>query len=197
MSEEQQNNTQQAEENSETNPTTQGAENKEQIPFHENPRFQKLIGQKNDWKDTATEYKQQLAEYKAKEKAEEEKALKEKGEFQTILDRKDAEIKEANTKLSEWVNYKSARRQSHMEELSEDSQEIYKALAFEKAEKFYKMEVAKSEVQNAGKANSSRAGANAAAKGEFGGYDSWEDLAANDLALAEKLLEKDTEGYIR
>ena len=163
-------NTPQAEENSVTNPSTKAGENHEQYPLHENPRFKEVIGQKNDWKDKAMSYEKQVSEYEAKEKAEQEKILKEKGEFQTILDRKDAELKDALSKASEWDEYKSARRQAYLEELPEDKHEIFKALPYDKAEKFYQMETANSGVQNAGKTDSSRAGVTA--KSDFGGYSS-------------------------
>ena len=172
------NNTQQAEENSVSNPSTQAEENKEQNPLHENPRFKEVIVQKNDWKDKAMSYEKQVSEYEAKEKAEQEKILKEKGEFQTILDRKDAELKDALSKASEWDEYKSARRQAYLEELPEDKHEIFKALPYDKAEKFYQMETANSGVQNAGKTDSSWAVTTA--KGEFGGYSSYAEWAAKD-----------------
>ena len=171
-------NTLQAEENSESNPSTQADENKEQSPLHENPRFKELIGQKNEWKDKALTTEKRLSEYEAKEKAEQDKILKEKGEFQTILDRKDAELKDALSKASEWDEYKSARRQAYLEELPEEKHEIFKALPYDKAEKFYQMETANSGVQNAGKTDSSRAGVTA--KGDFGGYSSYAEWAQKD-----------------
>ena len=165
-------NTPQAEENSVQNPSTKAGENQEQYPLHENPRFKEVIGQKNDWKDKAISAEKRISEYEAKDKAKEEKLLQDKGEFQTILDRKDAELKEALSKVSEWDEYKSARRQAYLEELPEDKHEIFKALPYDKAEKFYQMETANSGVQNAGKTDSSRAGTTA--KGELGGFETLE-----------------------
>ena len=170
-------NTPTAEANSVSNPSTKAGETKE-TPLHENPRFKELIGQKNDWKDKALSKDKRLSEYEAKEKAEEEKSLKEKGEFQTILDRKDAELKDALSKVAEWEDYKSARRQAYLEELPEEKHEIFNALPYDKAEQFYKMEIADSGVQNAGKTDSSRAGTTA--KGDFGGYSSYIEWAQKD-----------------
>ena len=189
---EEQGNTQEIKVNSETNPSTQ-ADEKEGSPLHENPRFKELIGQKNQWKDEAIETKKELSEYKAKEKAEQEKLLKEKGEFQTILDRKDAEIGSLSNSKKEWDEYKSARNQSHLEELPDEKKEIYSALPFDKAEKFYEMEKAKSDTQNAGKTDSSRAGTSA--KGDFGGYDSIEAWAAADPRACEAHMAKSIAGY--
>tara|TARA_R100000700_G_C3174497_1_gene149142 strand:- start:2137 stop:2733 length:597 start_codon:yes stop_codon:yes gene_type:complete len=187
-------NTPQAEGNSETNPSTQ-ADEKQENPLHKNPRFKELIGQKNQWKDEAIETKRELSEYKAKEKAEQEKLLKEKGEFQTILDRKEAEIVSLTKSVKQWDEYKTARSQSHLEELSEDKREIYSALPFDKAEKFYEMEKAKSDTQNAGKTDPSRAGTTA--KGEFGGYSSMTDWALKDPDGYEKANTVQTSGGVK
>ena len=178
-----QTNTQTAEDNSVSNPNTQVGETKEN-PLHENPRFKEVIGQKNDWKDKALANEKRISEYEAKERAEEERILKQKGEFQTILDRKDVELKDALSKANEWDEYKSARRQAYLEGLPEDKHEIFKALPYDKAEKFYQMETAKSGVQNAGMTDSSRAGVTA--KGDFGGYSSKMEWVSKDPEGYEK-----------
>ena len=170
-------NTPTAEANSVSNPSTKAGEIKE-TPLHENPRFKEVIGQRNEQRDENAQLKKQLDKYQADEKAKEEKLLQEKGEFQTILDRKDAELKDALSKASEWDEYKSARRQAYLEELPEDKHEIFKALPYDKAEKFYQIEMANSGVQNAGKTDSSRAGTTA--KGDFGGYSSYVEWATKD-----------------
>ena len=169
-------NTQQAEGNSVLNPSTQ-AEKKE-TPLHENPRFKEVIGQRNETRDENAQLRQQIEKYQADEKAKEEKLLQDKGEFQTILDRKDVELKDALSKANEWDEYKSARRQTYLEGLPEEKHEIFKALPYDKAEKFYQMETANSGVQNAGKTDSSRAGTTA--KGDFGGYSSYAEWATKD-----------------
>ena len=178
------NSTQKADDNSVTNPSTQAVENKETTPFHENPRFKEVIGQKNDWKDKALSYQQKVSEYEAKEKAKQEEALKEKGEFQTILDRKEAELKDSQSKVTEWENYKTARRQTHLEQLPDEKKEIYKALPYEKAEKYFEMETAIIGSENAGKADSLRAGTTA--KAELGGYSTYAEWAQNDPVGYEK-----------
>ena len=193
MAEEQQN-TPTAEDNSVSNPSTKAEEIKDN-PLHENPRFKEVIGQKNDWRDRALANEKRISEYEAKEKAEQEKILKEKGEFQTILDRKDVELKDALSKANEWDEYKSARRQTYLEGLPEEKHEIFKALPYDKAEKFYQMETANSGVQNAGKTDTSRAGVTA--KGEMGGYDSWQEYAMADPAGAEKAIESVTTNFIK
>ena len=95
-------NTPTADENSVPNPSTP-AEEKKDSPLHENPRFKEVIGQRNQLRD-------ELGKYQAEEKAKEEKLLQEKGEFQTILDRKDAELEKAHKKGAMWDDYETARR---------------------------------------------------------------------------------------
>ena len=48
---------------------------------------------------------------------------------------------------------------------------------------------------NAGKTDSSRAGTTA--KGEMGGYDSWQEFAINDPKGAEKAIADSTKNYIK
>tara|TARA_R100001594_G_scaffold121595_2_gene157515 strand:- start:3576 stop:4136 length:561 start_codon:yes stop_codon:yes gene_type:complete len=186
MSEETKVNTQQAEENRETNPTTQGAEKKEN-PLHENPRFKEVISQRN-------QAREELSKYQAEEKAKEERLLEKQGEYKTILAKRDSVI-ENLTKENEIYKQKEKAESERLEALIPDDHKVF-TKSMDNTTKAKYIEQLNSNI-NANKADSSRAGANAAAKGEFGGYDSWEELAANDLALAEKLLEKDTKGFIR
>ena len=82
MTEEQ--NTQTTEENSVTNPSTKAEERKDS-PLHENPRFKEVIGQRN-------QAREEIAKYQATEKAAEEKLLQDKGEYKTILAKRDTDI---------------------------------------------------------------------------------------------------------
>ena len=84
MTEEQ--NTQTAEDNSVSNPSTKAEERKDS-PLHENPRFKEVIGQRNQLRD-------ELSKYQAEEKAKEDKLLQEKGEYKTLLAKRDTTIEE-------------------------------------------------------------------------------------------------------
>ena len=167
-------NTPTAEANSVSNPSTKAGETKE-TPLHENPRFKEVIGQRNEVRDENANLKQQLDKYQADEKAKEEKLLQEKGEFQTILDRKDAELEKANKKGAMWDDYEAARRKTLTEGLPEAKQKFAVSMPLQDLEEFSSLE---SISANAGKTDSSRAGTTA--KGEFGGYSSPEEWAAND-----------------
>ena len=167
-------NTPTAEANSVSNPSTKAGETKE-TPLHENPRFKEVIGQRNEVRDENANLKQQLDKYQADEKAKEEKLLQEKGEVQTILDRKDAELDKANKKGAMWDDYEAARRKTLTEGLPEAKQKFAVSMPLQDLEEFSSLE---SISANAGKTDSSRAGTTA--KGEFGGYSSPEEWAAND-----------------
>ena len=94
MTEEQ--NTQPAEDNSVSNPSTKAEERKDS-PLHENPRFKEVIGQRN-------QAREELSKYQVEEKAKEDKLLQEKGEFKTVLAKRDSAIE---TLQSENEAYKS------------------------------------------------------------------------------------------
>jgi len=179
-----------AEGNSVTNPSTQ-AEKKE-APLHENPRFKEVIGQRNELRDKNANLNQQLEKYQVEEKAKEEKLLQDKGEFQTILDRKDAELEEAVKKGAMWDDYETARRKTLTEGLPEAKQKFAVSMPLQDLEEFSSLE---SISANAGKTDSSRAGTTA--KGDFGGYDSWQDFAINDPKGAEKAIADSTKNYLK
>ena len=184
-------NTPTAEANSVSNPSTKAGETKE-TPLHENPRFKEVIGQRNEVRDENANLKQKLYKYQGDEKAKEEKLLQEKGEFQTILDRKDAELEKANKKGAMWDDYEAARRKTLTEGLPEAKQKFAVSMPLQDLEEFSSLE---SISANAGKTDSSRAGTTA--KGEMGGYDSWEEYASKDPKGAERALMDSTRGFIR
>ena len=183
-------NTPTAEGNSVPNPSTQA--DKKETPLHENPRFKEVIGQRNEVRDENANLKQQLEKYQADEKAKEEKLLQEKGEFQTILDRKDAELEKAIKKGAMWDDYETARRKTLTEGLPEAKQKFAVSMPLQDLEEFSSLE---SIGANAGKTDSSRAGTTA--KGEFGGHDSWEEFAIKDPKGAEKAIASSTANYIK
>ena len=183
-------NTPTAEGNSVPNPSTKA--DKKETPLHENPRFKEVIGQRNEIREDNAKLQQQLDKYQADEKAKEEKLLQEKGEFQTILDRKDAELEKAVKKGAMWDDYETARRKTLTEGLPEAKQKFAVSMPLQDLEEFSTLE---SISANAGKTDSSRAGTTA--KGEFGGYDSWQEFAIKDPKGAEKAIAGSTANYIK
>ena len=184
-------NTPTAEANSVSNPSNKAGEIKE-TPLHENPRFKEVIGQRNEVRDQLADANKQLDKYQADEKAKEEKLLQEKGEFQTILDRKDAELEKAIKKGAMWDDYETARRKTLTESLPEAKQKFAVSMPLQDLEEFTSLE---SISANAGKTDSSRAGTTA--KGEMGGYGSPQEFAQKDPVGFQKHLEQNVQGYIK
>ena len=160
-------NTPQAEENSVSNPSTP-AEEKKDSPLHENPRFKEVIGQRN-------QVREELAKYQAEEKAKEDKLLQEKGEFKTILAKRDAHIETLQTENEAYKKKELEESERLDAKIPEDQRVFTKGMT--NAVKAQYIEQLQSNV-NAGKTDSSRAGTTA--KGEFGGYSSYAEWAAKD-----------------
>ena len=145
MTDQEQQNTQTAEDNSVSNPSTQ-AEERNDVPY---TRFQEVNGQKNQFKSENESLKAELAKVKAAQEDARQDALKKNSEFETLYNESDATAKK----------------------------------------------LAEQNKANAGKTDSSRAGTTA--KGEMGGFDSWEEFASKDPVGAEKALMNTTQGFIR
>ena len=182
MSEEQ--NTQSAEENSVANPSTK-AEEKKESPLHEHPRFKEVIGQRN-------QLREEISKYQAAEKAKEDALLQEKGEYKTILAKRDSTIDTLSSENEVLRSDINTMRDNLVNQVAEDRRYITDNMSIANLQKFVQDEQA---VANAGKTDSSRAGTTA--KGEMGGYDSWEEYASKDPKGAERALMDSTRGFIR
>ena len=177
-------NTPQAEGNSVPNPSTQAEERKDS-PLHENPRFKEVIGQRN-------QAREENAKYQAAEKAAEEKLLQDKGEFNTILAKRDSVI-ETLTTDNEAYKKKELEESDRLDAKVPEDQRVF-TNGMSNAVKAQFIEQLQSSA-NAGKTDSSRAGTTA--KGEFGGYSDTATWAKNDPAGFTKHLEDTVEGYIK
>tara|TARA_R110000787_G_scaffold84304_1_gene180817 strand:- start:392 stop:961 length:570 start_codon:yes stop_codon:yes gene_type:complete len=160
-------NTPQAEENSVTNPSTQAAENKES-PLHENPRFKEIIGQRN-------QAREENAKYQAAEKATEEKLLQDKGEFTTILAKRDAHIETLTTDNEAYKKKELAESERLDAKIPEEQRVFTNGMNNAVKAKFIEQLQGNA---NAGKTDSSRAGNTAV--GDFGGYSSHAEWATKD-----------------
>ena len=180
MAEEQ--NTPTAEENSETNPSTKAEERKES-PLHENPRFKEVIGQRN-------QLREEISKYQADEKAKEDKLLHEKGEYKTLLAKRDATIEELTSTNEAYKSDIGAFRQGLVDQVPEERRVYTEGMNMATLQKFVTDEQV---TANAGKADSSRAGTTA--KGEFGGYGSMEEWASKDPRGCEAYMAKNVVGY--
>ena len=170
-------NTPQAEENSETNPSTQ-ATDKNDVPY---TRFQEVNGQKNQFKSENEGLKDQLAKLKAGQEEARQESLKKNSEYETLYNEADT----VNKKQAEQIKAYKARELEESERLDAkipEDQRVFTA-GMTNAVKAQYIEQLQSGV-NAGKTDSSRAGTTA--KGEFGGYDSKMDWVTKDPEGYEK-----------
>ena len=183
-----QTNTPTAEDNSVPNPSTQ-ADDKNDVPY---TRFQEVNGQKNQFKSENESLKAELEKVKVAQEDARQEALKKNSEFETLYNETDT----LNKKLTEQIGvYKANEEQERadmMKQVAEDDVEFTSGMNNVTLRKF----ISKTQSNiNAGKTDSSRAGTTA--KGEFGGYDSWQDFAIQDPKGAEKAIADSTKNYIK
>ena len=169
-------NTPQAEENSETNPSTQADKN--DVPY---TRFQEVNGQKNQFKSENESLKAELAKQKAQQEDARQEALKKNSEFETLYNETDGLAK----KQAEQIKVFEAKELEESDRLDakipEDQRVFTKGMT--NAVKAQYIEQLQSNV-NAGKTDSSRAGTTA--KGDFGGYSSKMEWVTKDPEGYEK-----------
>ena len=182
MTEEQ--NTQPAEDNSVSNPSTKAEERKDS-PLHENPRFKEVIGQRN-------QAREEIAKYQATEKAAEEKLLQDKGEYKTILAKRDSEIETLTADNEALKTDINSFRDGLVNQIPEERRYVAEGMSIPNLQKFVQDEQVS---VNAGKTDSSRAGTQA--KGDFGGYSNTAEWAQKDPGGFTKHLEENVEGYIK
>ena len=188
MSEE---NTTQTEANQVKQPSTEASSNNvsDGIP---KSRFDEVNNQKNDYKSQVSNLQAQLDKVKADQEATRQKELEKQGEYKTLLDEANAKLEKAQVDVKAWGEYRENKRNSLMEQLTDDSDKsIADGLSLDKLE-LYVNKVTK---VNTLPTNTSRAGNTP--QGEFNGYSSIQEFAMKDPQGAEKYLEQNTEGYIK
>ena len=176
MSEDKQVNTQQAEGNSETNPSTQADKN--DVPYG---RFQEVNQAKNQFKSENESLKAELDKLKAAQEDARQEALKKNSEFETLYNETNSTAKklaEQNKVLQSDLN---SFRDGLVNQIPEERRYITNNMSIADLQKFVSEEQV---IANAGKTDPSRAGTTA--KGDFGGYGSMAEWAS-----------KDPEGYQR
>ena len=187
MSEEQQNNTQQAEGTSETNPSTQADKN--DVPYG---RFQEVNQKMRHFESELLKEREENAQRKAEQEEVRQKSLKDQEEYKTLYNEGESKwlkTEEQNKALRSDLN---SFRDGLINQVPEDRRYVTENMSIENLQKFVTEEQV---TANAGKTDSSRAGTTA--KGEMGGYDSWEEFASKDPQGAEKALMDNTQGFIR
>ena len=181
-------NTPQAEQNSETNPSTQ-ADVKNDVPYD---RFQEVNGQKNQLKSENEGLKAELAKVKVAQEDARQDALKKNSEFETLYNETDA----MNKKLIEQNEVFKKREQEDRERMIDKVPEEQRVFTEGMSNSVLAQYIEQNQTSaNAGKTDSSRAGTTV--KGEMGGYDSWQEFAIKDPKGAEKAIAGSTANYIK
>ncbi len=133
----------------------------------------------NKYKDMTTqnqELQAQLDKIKADQEANRQKQLEKQGEYKTLLDEANLKLEKAQADVKAWSEYKTNKRNSLMEQLTDDSDKsIADGLSLEKLELY----VSKVNKINSLPTNTSRAGTQVP-KGDFGGYSSYAEWASKD-----------------
>ena len=181
-------NTPQAEQNSETNPSTQAVD-KNDVPY---ARFQEKNAQWKERGDVIEKKDARIAELEAKQEDARQEALRKSGDIETLLKESQSQNVKYEETLKQQGEELGAFRHGLVEQLPEERRVYTEGMNIVTLQKF----VADEQVSvNAGKTDSSRAGTTA--KGEFGGYSDTATWAKNDPAGFTKHLEDTVEGYIK
>ena len=179
---EQNTNTPIADDNSVKNDSTKADTNDNGIP---KARLDEVVAQKLKAVDEANSYKAKYEELQAKQETARQKELEKQGEYKTLLDEANAKIEKLSGVAEEYTTYKTNKRASLMETISNDEDKsIAEDLSLAKLEKFASRVGQTNTVgtPNQRPANSTKG------TGDFGGYSSWAEYAQKDPVGADKAL---------
>jgi len=166
-----QTNTPTAEDNSVPNPSTQ-ADDKNDVPY---TRFQEKNAQWKERGEVIDKITAENAELKAKQEDARQKALKDAGDIETLLQESQSKNVKYEETLKKQGEELGAFRQGLVDQVPEERRVYTEGMNMATLQKF----VADEQVTaNAGKTDSSRAGTTA--KGDFGGYSSYAEWATKD-----------------
>ena len=172
MSEE---NTTQTEANQVKQPSTEASSNNvsDGIP---KTRFDEVNNQKNDYKSQVSNLQAQLDKVTANQEATRKAELEKQGEYKTLLEESNAKLEKAQVDVKAWGEYKTNKRNTLMEQLTEDNDKsIAESLPLEKLELY----VSKVNKTNSLPTNTNRATSNQPV-GDMGGYSSYAEWASKD-----------------
>ena len=174
-------------------PSTEASKNNVSEGNIPQSRFNEVNTQKNAYKTQVSDLQSQLDKVKADQETARNKELEKQGEYKKLLDEANAKLEKSSVVVKEYEEYKTNKRNSLMETLTEDTDKsIAEGLSLDKLE-LYVNKVTK---VNTVPTNTSRASNNQPV-GDFGGYESLQEFAMKDPNGAEKYLEQNTKGYIK
>ena len=175
-----QNKTTQTEATQVEQPSTEASKNNVSEGNIPQSRFNEVNTQKNEYKTQVTDLQSQLDKFKSDQETARKKQLEKQGEYKTLLDEANAKLEKSSVVVKEYEEYKTNKRNSLMETLTEDADKsIAESLPLDKLELY----VSKVNKTSSLPTNTNRASNNQPV-GDFGGYSSYAEWA-----------EKDPEGY--
>ena len=163
-----------ADDNSVKNDSTKADTNDNNIP---KARLDEVVAQKHKAVDEANSYKAKYEELQAKQETARKKELEKQGEYKTLLDEANAKIEKLSGVAEEYTTYKTNKRASIMETISNDDDKlIAEDLSLDKLEKF----VGRVSQTNTLGTPNQRPANSKKGTGEFGGYSSYVEWAEKD-----------------
>ena len=170
-------NTPQAEDNSETNPTTKGEERND-VPY---TRFQEVNGQKNQFKSENESLKAELDKVRVAQEDARQEALKKNSEFETLYNESESKFQKSDEQNKAYKKREQEDRERMIEKVPEEQRVFTEGMSNSVLAQYIEQNQTSA---NAGKTDSSRAGQTA--KGEFGGYNSKMEWVTKDPEGYEK-----------
>ena len=184
-------NTTQTEANQVKQPSTEASQNNvsDGIP---KTRFDEVNNKYKDMTTQNQELQAQLDKFKSDQAAERQKQLEEQGKWKDIAEERGKELEKTQADLKVWSEYKTNKRNTLMEQLTDDSDKsIAGDLSLEKLELY----VNKINQGNNTLPTNNASAASQQPQGEFGGYDSIQEFAMKDPEGADKYLANNVKGY--
>ena len=161
-------------------PSTEASKNNVSEGNIPQSRFNQVNTQKNELKTENADLRSQLDKVKADQETARQKKLEQDGEYKKLLEEANAKLEKSSVVVKEYEEYKTNKRNSLMETLTEDADKsIAESLPLDKLELY----VSKVNKTSSLPTNTNRASNNQPV-GDFGGYSSYAEWA-----------EKDPEGY--
>ena len=157
-------------------PSTEASKNNVSEGNIPQSRFNEVNTQKNEYKTQVSDLQSQLDKVKADQETARNKELEKQGEYKKLLEEANAKLEKSSVVVKEYEEYKTNKRDSLMESLTEDTDKsIAEGLSLDKLELY----VSKVNKASSLPTNTSRA-ANQQPKGNFGGYSSYAEWATKD-----------------
>ena len=174
-------------------PSTEASKNNVSEGNIPQSRFNEVNTQKNEYKTQVSDLQSQLDKVKADQETTRNNELEKQGEYKKLLDEANAKLEKSSVVVKEYEEYKTNKRNSLMESLTEDTDKsIAEGLSLDKLELYVgKVNKTSSLPTNTGRASNNQP------VGDNGGYGSSAEFAQKDPVGFTKYLEETVDGYIK